>query len=74
MIDWKTSKKVKSRLQYTYDNPLQLAAYVGALNFDENHMLKVFFLMFCSSRVAPDCIVIHAIPWIYCCIAFILLR
>lgn len=34
VIDWKTSKKVKSLIKNTYDDPLQIAAYVGALNFD----------------------------------------
>ena len=34
LIDWKTSEKRKSKLARTYDAPLQIAAYVGALNHD----------------------------------------
>jgi len=34
VIDWKTSKKSKAQIKDVYDNPLQIAAYVGALNFD----------------------------------------
>ncbi|XP_054712203.1 mitochondrial genome maintenance exonuclease 1-like [Uloborus diversus] len=34
VIDWKTSKKPKMDVKSLYDMPLQIAAYVGALNFD----------------------------------------
>ena len=34
LIDWKTSEKVKNSAAALYDNPLQVAAYVGAMNAD----------------------------------------
>lgn len=41
LIDWKKSDKVKSTLEATYDAPLQVAAYVGATNYDDSYPFKV---------------------------------
>lgn len=41
VIDWKKSDKLKSTISMTYDAPLQIAAYIGAINFDSNYPFKV---------------------------------
>ncbi|XP_015263339.1 PREDICTED: mitochondrial genome maintenance exonuclease 1 [Gekko japonicus] len=41
VIDWKTSGKPKPLLRNTFDNPLQIAAYVGAVNHDARYDFQV---------------------------------
>ena len=37
LVDWKTSEREKKRPSDLYDNPLQLAAYLGAINADPRY-------------------------------------
>jgi len=41
VIEWKKSSRDKSSLQATYDAPIQLAAYMGAVNNDISYGFKV---------------------------------
>lgn len=42
VIEWKKSTREKSILQATYDAPVQLAAYMGAVNNDVSYDFKVY--------------------------------
>lgn len=35
LVEWKTSSTRKDTMDALYDNPLQVAAYIGAVNFDQ---------------------------------------
>ncbi|XP_075233325.1 mitochondrial genome maintenance exonuclease 1-like [Lycorma delicatula] len=41
VIEWKHSDKRKPYIQWTYDAPIQLSAYLGALNYDNNYRIPV---------------------------------
>ncbi|XP_014206674.1 mitochondrial genome maintenance exonuclease 1 [Copidosoma floridanum] len=41
IIDWKKSDKAKSTIGATYDAPLQLASYIGAVNSDPNYPFQI---------------------------------
>uniref|UniRef100_T1HRR1 Mitochondrial genome maintenance exonuclease 1 n=1 Tax=Rhodnius prolixus TaxID=13249 RepID=T1HRR1_RHOPR len=40
LIEWKRSDKKKKLIQSTFDAPLQLCAYIGALNYDTNYKMQ----------------------------------
>lgn len=41
VIEWKTSQRTKATLEDAYDDPVQIAAYVGALNADDKYPFEV---------------------------------
>ena len=41
VIDWKTSERIKFSLEQAYDDPVQLAAYVGSLQHSPLFDLEV---------------------------------
>ena len=45
LIDWKTSERVKPNLSSLYDNPLQVAAYLGEGSLSFNiHLILIHFI------------------------------
>jgi hypothetical protein len=72
LVDWKTSGKRKKSVRWTFDNPLQIAAYAGALNHDPNYnlqgrhspnvstiFLRLFLLQFFSKPIRMHQILPH---------------
>ncbi|XP_021492476.1 mitochondrial genome maintenance exonuclease 1 [Meriones unguiculatus] len=41
VIDWKTSEKPKPFIRNTFDNPVQVVAYMGAVNHDPHYSFQV---------------------------------
>jgi len=41
LIEWKKSDKQKPEIEKTYDAPLQLSAYFGAMNYDVKYNFQV---------------------------------
>lgn len=40
-LEWKTSEKTKSTLISTFDAPIQLCAYIGAMNVDPRYDIRI---------------------------------
>jgi hypothetical protein len=47
LIEWKKSDKQKPEIEKTYDAPLQLSAYFGAMNYDVNYNFQVTYIETC---------------------------
>ena len=41
IIEWKKSDRAKASINFTYDAPLQLCAYLGAINADPRYNLTI---------------------------------
>jgi hypothetical protein len=55
VIEWKKSDRKKPIIQYTYDAPLQMTAYIGAINFDGTYSEKVGAKMLTSFTWLKNC-------------------
>lgn len=51
VIEWKKSSRDKYNLNSTYDAPIQLAAYMGAVNNDISYDFKVNKTQFSSNKL-----------------------
>lgn len=51
VIEWKKSSRDKSSLNSTYDAPIQLAAYMGAVNNDISYDFKVSKTQFSLNKL-----------------------
>lgn len=44
LIEWKKSDKQKPEIGKTYDAPIQLSAYFGAMNYDVKYNFQVMYI------------------------------
>lgn len=43
LVNWKKMKRYVSSVEKTFDFPLQVAAYIGAINYDDSYPFQVWY-------------------------------
>lgn len=66
VIDWKTSARAKKTLSDLYDEPLQAAAYAGAVNYDKDLSLQVDKFVVVIAYESGDPADVHAFSHAVC--------
>lgn len=66
VIDWKTSARAKPTLSDLYDEPLQAAAYAGAVNYDKNLNFQVEKFVVVIAYESGDAAHVHAFSHSVC--------
>ena len=67
-IDWKTSRRPRPKLRDMYDGPLQVCAYIGAVNQDQRYPVKVSGY---TTHMHTECFMCHLVPVVHTCIQYI---
>ena len=57
-IDWKTSRRPRPKLRDMYDGPLQVCAYMGAINQDQRYPVKVSRY---TTHMHTECFMCHLV-------------